>query len=326
MSSLKGFDMKKKILITGVNGQVGTKLYDFLLNQGNCEIITSDISHNKFEFPNYEKLDVTNYENLVDVVVKHGITEVYHLAAILSSNGEKNTRLAWDVNMNGLLNILNVCKDYNINKLFYPSSIAVFAGPFQDGIAFQNTLSTPTTMYGINKLAGENLCHYYHQKFGLDIRSIRYPGIIGPENNAGGGTTDYAVEIFHHAVRESNYDCFLSAPTILPMIYIDDAIKATADLMNTDKENIKIRTSYNIAGISFSPFQLSQEIKKHIPDFRISYYKDHRQEIADSWPAFIKDKEARNDWGWKHQYDLSKTVETIIDEIKTKDFINSESA
>ena len=318
--------MNKRILITGCNGQVGTKLYDFLNKKGNCKIIASDIACNKYNLPNFEILDVTNYSELANVVIKHRVTHIYHMAAILSSNGEKNNQLAWDVNMNGLLNVLNVAKNYNINKIFYPSSIAVFAGPFKDGIVFQASISTPKTMYGINKLAGENLCNYYHEKFGLDIRSLRYPGIIGPENNAGGGTTDYAVEIFHHAIADGIYNCFLSAPTTLPMIYIDDAIRATIEIMNAPKENISIRTSYNLSGISFSPFQLSQEIKKHIPDFIITYFKDNRQQIADSWPQFIKAYEAENHWGWKPKFGLSEIVETIISIIKSSSYSNSNIA
>ncbi|MBL57199.1 MAG: NAD-dependent epimerase [Flavobacteriales bacterium] len=318
--------MKKRILITGCNGQVGTKLYDFLNHKGNCKIIASDIAENKFDLPNFERLDVTNYAEIANVVVKHRVTQIYHMAAILSSKGEINNQLAWDVNMNGLLNVLNIAKDYNINKVFYPSSIAVFAGPFDDGIVYQSSICTPKTMYGINKLAGENLCNYYHTKYGLDIRSLRYPGIIGPENNAGGGTTDYAVEIFHHALDEGCYDCFLSAPTTLPMIYIDDAIRATIELMKAPKKLVQIRTSYNIGGLSFSPFQLSQEIKKHIPDFRITYFKDHRQEIADSWPFYIKDNEARLHWGWKPQFGLSEIVETVISTLKATTYTNSNTA
>ena len=318
--------MKKRILITGANGQVGTKLYEYLMQFGNCQIIASDISENKFNFPEYEKLDVTSYSDYVDIVVKHGITQVYHMAAILSSKGEINNQLAWNVNMNGLMNTLNIAKEYNINKIFYPSSIAVFAEPFENGIANQNTISTPTTMYGMNKLAGENLCNYYHHKFGLDIRSIRYPGIIGPENNAGGGTTDYAVEIFHHAVKNESYNCFLSAPTTLPMIYIDDAIRATIELMRSEKDKIKIRTSYNLAGISFSPYQIAQEIKKHIPNFRMTYFQDHRQSIADSWPQYINDDEARRDWGWKHEYDLAKMTQFILDQLIPNQYQNIETA
>lgn len=318
--------MKRKILITGANGQVGTKLFESLMEKGNCIVIASDIGDNKFNYPLFEQLDVTDYENLTDIIIKHGVTQIYHMAAILSSNGEKDTQLAWNVNMNGLLNVLEAARHYNINKLFYPSSIAVFAGPYPDGIAFQNTISTPSTMYGINKLAGENLCAYYSDKHNLDIRSLRYPGIIGPDNNAGGGTTDYAVEIFHHAVQDSYYNCFLSAPTTLPMIYIDDAIRATLEIMKAPKSSLSIKTSYNLAGVSFNPFQLSREIKKHIPDFRISYFKDHRQDIADSWPQFIKDKDARKDWNWKPEFDLEKMVGQIINIILTNEFPKNESA
>lgn len=318
--------MKRKILITGVNGQVGIKLYAELAKTVNCEIVASDITDNIFNFPNYEKLDVTNYQLLHQIAKKHKISEVFHLAAILSSKGEKNPELAWNVNMNGLLNILNLVKNLNISKLFTPSSIAVFAAPFKNNTALQNSISTPSTMYGINKLAGENLCNYYHTKYGLDIRSIRYPGIIGPENNAGGGTTDYAVEIFHSAVESSHYDCFLSAPTTLPMIYIDDAIRATMEIMEVNKNRIQIRTSYNLAGSSFNPHQLYKEIKKHIPDFRISFFKDQRQKIADSWPHFIDDKEARDHWGWKPRYGLSEMVECVIDIIKSKTLPNNQTA
>ncbi len=318
--------MNRKILITGANGQVGTRLYAELAKNINCQITTSDITENKFSFPNYEKIDVTDFEKLITIAKKHEINEIFHMAAILSSNGEKNPNLAWDVNMNGFLNVLNLAKTLKIKKLFYPSSIAVFSSPYNKGVAFQNTISIPKTMYGINKLTGENLCKYYHLKYGLDIRSIRYPGIIGPENCAGGGTTDYAVEIFHDAIEKNFYNCFLSAPTTLPMIYIDDAIRATLEIMEVRSERIKIRTSYNLAGISFNPFELSQEIKKHIPDFRITYFKDPRQIIADSWPNFINDLEARNHWGWNPKFELSHMVEFIIDLIKSQNSPASQSA
>ena len=318
--------MKKNILITGVNGQVGTKLYDFLNQISGFQIIASDIGENKYDFPIYEKLDVTNREDITQMVKKHKINEIYHLAAILSSAGEQNNQLAWDVNMNGLMNVLCVARDCKINRFFYPSSIAVFGGPFPNGVAHQDLLSTPTTMYGINKLAGENLCNYFQKSFNMDIRSLRYPGIIGPENNAGGGTTDYAVEIFHDAVEKGSYKCFLSEHTILPMIYIDDAIRATLEIMRAQESKITIKTSYNLAGFSFSPFQLAQEISKIIPNFSISYFKDHRQDIADSWPQRIDDEAAKNDWGWKPGFGLKEMTSTIIDSISLNNFTNSNSA
>ena len=318
--------MKKNILITGVNGQVGTKLYEVLNEIGGSNIIASDLGNNKYDFSNYKVLDVTNKEDVRVIVDKYNVNEIYHLAAILSSSGEKNTQLAWDVNMSGLMNVLSVARDCNVKRLFYPSSIAVFGGPFNDGIANQELLSTPTTMYGINKLAGENLCHYFNKKFQLDIRSLRYPGIIGPENNAGGGTTDYAVEIFHHAIEQGFYNCFLSAHSILPMIYIDDAIRATLEIMMVPESKIKIKTSYNLAGFSFSPFQLSQEIKKIIPGFKITYYKDHRQAIADSWPQKINDDSAKKDWGWLPEFDIKKMTSAIIDSINLSSYSNSNSA
>tara|TARA_Y100001933_G_C18972485_1_gene553165 strand:+ start:650 stop:1606 length:957 start_codon:yes stop_codon:yes gene_type:complete len=318
--------MKKNILITGVNGQVGTKLFDFLNQLSGYKIISSDIGENRYNFPNYKNLDVTDRKSITNVIKRYEINEIYHLAAILSSTGEQNNQLAWEVNMNGLMNVLSAARDCKVSRLFYPSSIAVFGGPFPNGIAHQNLLSTPTTMYGINKLAGENLCNYFSMKFGLDIRSLRYPGIIGPENNAGGGTTDYAVEIFHDAVERGSYRCFLSEHTILPMIYIDDAIRATLEIMKADESKIKIKTSYNLAGFSFSPFQLSQEIKNLIPNFKISYYTDHRQAIADSWPQKINDDAAKNDWGWQPKFGIREMTSTIIDSITLNNYTNSNSA
>ncbi len=318
--------MKKNILITGVNGQVGTKLYEFLNEITGFKLVASDLGDNRYDFSNYEVLDVTNRMNVKAIVKKYAIDEIYHLAAILSSAGEQNNQLAWEVNMNGLMNVLCVARDCGVKRLFYPSSIAVFGGPFKNGVAHQELLSTPTTMYGINKLAGENLCNYFNKKFDLDIRSLRYPGIIGPENNAGGGTTDYAVEIFHDAVEQGSYDCFLSAHSILPMIYIDDAIRATLEIMMVPESKIKIKTSYNLAGFSFSPFQLAQEIKKIIPNFKISYYKDHRQTIADSWPQQIDDAPAKKDWGWFPEFGIAKMTSTIIDSINLSNYSNSNSA
>ena len=318
--------MKKNILITGVNGQVGTKLYENLNQISGFEIIASDIGENRNGFSNYEKIDVTNRKNITQAIKKYNINEIYHLAAILSSTGEQNNQLAWDVNMNGLMNILCVARDCKINRFFYPSSIAVFGGSFPNGVAYQDSLSTPATMYGINKLAGENLCNYFHKTFNMDIRSLRFPGIIGPENNAGGGTTDYAVEIFHDAVEKGSYQCFLSEHTILPMIYIDDAIRATLEIMRAHESKITIKTSYNLAGFSFSPFQLAQEIVKVIPNFHISYFKDHRQAIADSWPQKIDDAVARNDWGWKPSFGLREMTSKIIDSISLNNFTNSNIA
>lgn len=318
--------MKKVILITGCCGQVGSQIYNYLVLHQKAKVIASDIKLSADQFKFYEQINVVDYQSLLGVVRRHKVTEIYHLAAILSSAGEKDIERAWKTNINGLLNVLNICRDEKVSKLFFPSSIAVFGGEIKNKIATQTQVLTPTTMYGVSKAAGENLCNYYFHKFGVDVRSIRYPGIIGPQLNIGGGTTDYAVEIFHSALGSGKFSCFLSADTILPMIYIEDAIKATVNIMNAPAKNIKIRTSYNLAGFSFSPKMISAEIKKIIPEFVMNYTPDYRQHIADSWPRYINDEEAKKDWNWSHSFNLQLMVETIIDEIKSYDYQNSNIA
>nr|5Z75_A Chain A, Artificial L-threonine 3-dehydrogenase [synthetic construct]5Z75_B Chain B, Artificial L-threonine 3-dehydrogenase [synthetic construct]5Z75_C Chain C, Artificial L-threonine 3-dehydrogenase [synthetic construct]5Z75_D Chain D, Artificial L-threonine 3-dehydrogenase [synthetic construct] len=302
-----------KILVIGACGQIGTELTVALREiYGNENVVASDIREPNEESGPFEKLDVMDKERLEEIVEKHKITQVYHLAAILSATGEKNPLFAWDLNMNSLLNVLELAREGKIDKIFWPSSIAVFGPTTPKENTPQHTVMDPSTVYGISKLAGERWCEYYHEKYGVDVRSIRYPGLISWKTPPGGGTTDYAVDIFHKALEDGKYTCFLSEDTALPMMYMDDAIRATIELMEAPAENIKIRSSYNLAGMSFTPEEIAEEIKKHIPDFEISYEPDFRQAIADSWPASIDDSVARKDWGWKPEYDLDKMTEDML--------------
>lgn len=311
---------KGNILVIGASGQIGVELTLALRKMyGNNRVMASDLREEnellKGTGP-YVSLDVMNKEMLHVLVLRQNITQIYLLAAILSATGEKNPHLAWNLNMQGLLNVLDIAREENIQKVFWPSSIAVF-GPTSPKINCpQQTIIEPTTVYGISKYAGEFWCNYYYQKFGVDVRSIRYPGLISYKSAPGGGTTDYAVEIYLEAVEKKTYTCFLEENTYLPMMYMQDAIKATIDLMHAPKENIKIRTSYNISGISFSPKEISLEIKKHIPEFTINYKPDSRQHIANSWPQSIDDSKAREDWGWSHQYDLQKMTEDMLQNLQ----------
>jgi len=260
----------------------------------------------------FEQLDVLNKDALFAIVKKHGIKQIYLLAALLSATGEQNPMFAWKLNMEGLFNVLDLAKEKHITKVYWPSSIAVF-GPTTPRINTpQFTVMEPSTVYGISKQAGERWCEWYFRKFNVDVRSLRYPGLIGWKSAPGGGTTDYAVHIFHEAIKNKNYECFLSANTALPMMHMEDAIRATIEIMHSPAENIKIRGSYNLAGISFTPDQISSEIRKHIPDFRISYKPDFRQEIADSWPQSILEDEAKNQWNWSMKYNLSSLVENML--------------
>lgn len=310
---------KEKILVIGANGQIGTVLTTALREQyGNNNVIASDIRESKFDNSPFELLNILEGERLSEIVKTNRITQIYHLAAILSASGEKNPRRTWDINMNGLFNVLDVAKEEAIDKVFFPSSIAVFGKTTPKYNTPQHTILDATTIYGISKDAGESWCQYYFLKYGLDIRSIRYPGVISYQSMPGGGTTDYAVDIFHKAVQGMNYECFLKKDTMLPMIYMPDTIRATCELMEAPSENIKVRTSYNLAAMSFTPQEIAKEIKQYIPKFDISYQPDFRQAIADSWTATIDDSQARNDWGWKEGFDLTKMTKDMIIQLGKK--------
>ena len=307
---------KEKILVIGACGQIGVELtLELRRIYGGANVIASDLrSENellKGTGP-YVSLDVMNKEMLHVQIIRQNITQIYLLAAILSATGEKNPHLAWSLNMQSLLNVLEIARDEKIHKVYWPSSIAVF-GPTSPKIKCpQQTIIEPTTVYGISKYAGEFWCNYFNHRYQVDIRSLRYPGLISYKSEPGGGTTDYTVEMFHYAADENKYTCFLKEDTYLPMMYMPDAIRATIDLMETSAENISIRTSYNISGMSFSPKEIATEIKKHIPEFVINYVPDYRQPIAESWPQSIDDSVAQNDWGWKPKYDLAAMTKDMI--------------
>lgn len=312
--------IKEKILVIGASGQIGVELTLALRKiYGNANVVASDLREEnellKGTGP-YVSLDVMNKEMLHVQVIRQNITQIYLLAAILSATGEKNPNLAWSLNMQSLLNVLDIAKEEKLTKVYWPSSIAVF-GPTSPRVNCpQQTIIEPITVYGISKYAGEFWCNYYHNRYGVDVRSIRYPGLISYKSAPGGGTTDYAVEIFHEAIEEKSYECFLREDTYLPMMYMPDAIKATIDLMEAPASKISVRTSYNISGMSFSPKEIAAEIKKHIPDFSIAYKPDYRQQIADSWPQSIDDAVARNDWGWKEDYNLERMTADMLANLK----------
>ncbi|SDE55355.1 Nucleoside-diphosphate-sugar epimerase [Mucilaginibacter pineti] len=313
--------MGEKIIVIGANGQIGTELVMALRGIHGAEnVIASDINDPAYAIRNsgpFELINVLDKDNLHHIFDKHRPTQVYLLAAILSAVGEQKPKMAWDLNMTGLLHILDFAVEFKTAKVFWPSSIAVFGPHSPQFNTPQYCVMDPNTVYGFSKLAGERWCEYYHAKYGVDVRSIRYPGLIGWKANPGGGTTDYAVHIFHEALKTGKYQSFLSAGTALPMMYMEDAIRATISLMDAPAENIKIRSSYNLAGISFTPTQLAEEIQKHIPDFEISYSdNDPRQAIADSWPKSIDDTDAQQDWGWQLEYDLSKMTADMLDNLK----------
>ncbi|MBT9186700.1 NAD-dependent epimerase/dehydratase family protein [Zobellia russellii] len=311
--------MEKSILIIGACGQIGTELTLSLRDTyGNESVIASDIREGNESLMNsgpFEILDATDYDALEEVVAYYEITEVYLMAAMLSATAEKFPMRAWNLNMNSLFNVLNLGKEKKIDKIFWPSSIAVFGPNTPKEGTLQSTIMEPSTVYGISKQSGERWCDYYFHKYGVDVRSIRYPGLISWKTMPGGGTTDYAVEIYHKALSEGTYTCFLKEDTELPMMFMEDAIKATLQLMDAEPEKVKVRSSYNLSAMSFTPAQMANCIQKHIPDFKISYEPDFRQAIADSWPGSIDDKEARLDWGWKAEFDLEKTTKEMLENL-----------
>jgi nucleoside-diphosphate-sugar epimerase len=313
---------KEKILVIGASGQIGVELTLALRKiYGNANVVASDLREENELLRGsgpYVSLDVMNKEMLHVQVIRQNITQIYLLAAILSATGEKNPGLAWHLNMQGLLNVLDIAREEKLSKVYWPSSIAVFGPTSPKKNCPQQTIIEPITVYGISKYAGEFWCNYFHQRYGVDVRSIRYPGLISYKSAPGGGTTDYAIEIFHEALEEKKYKCFLREDTYLPMMYMPDAISATIQLMEAPADKISVRTSYNVSAISFSPKEIAAEIKKHIPDFAISYSPDYRQSIADSWPQSIDDSVARNDWGWKHEYDLSAMTADMLQNLQNQ--------
>jgi nucleoside-diphosphate-sugar epimerase len=310
--------MSERILVTGANGQIGKVLTAALREKyGRQNVIASDIVKTPVDNEPYLFLDILNKTRLYEIVEDYNITQVYHLAAILSAHGEWNPMKTWNINLNGFITILDLAKDKNIKKVFFPSTIAVFGRTTPRVDTPQAVPLEPETIYGISKVSGELLCNYYHQKYGIDVRSLRYPGIIGYQSIPHGGTTDYAVEIFHAVLKGETYQCFLAPETRLPMMYIPDAIRATIELMETPVERIKTRTSYNLASMCFSPEDIFAEIKKVIPEAKIAYAPDFRQEIAASWTESIDDHHARDDWGWKPEYDLEAMTKDMIQQIST---------
>ncbi|RQO30733.1 NAD-dependent epimerase [Taibaiella sp. KBW10] len=311
----------EKILVIGAGGQIGVELTLALrAKYGQDNVIASDIREPHVLLADsgpYVQLDVMNSNAVSLLVQKEKVTQIYLLAAILSATGEKNPLWAWDINMKSLMNILDICVEQKVSKLYWPSSIAVFGNTTPKENTEQKTIIEPVTVYGISKYAGELWCQYYFDKYGLDVRSLRYPGLISWKSAPGGGTTDYAIDIYIEALKKQSYECFLSEHTYLPMMYMDDAIRATIELMEAPKESIKNRMSYNLSGMSFSPKEISEAIQKHIPGFTISYAPDFRQKIADSWPKSIEDKEAEKDWGWKAEYDLEKMTAAMLENLKT---------
>jgi nucleoside-diphosphate-sugar epimerase len=300
------------VLVIGANGQIGTVLAQALRGvYGENNVIASDLRPPAENHGLFEILDVLDGARLLDIVQRYKVSQIYHLAAILSAKGEQDPKRAWEINMSSLFNVLEIAKDYKL-RVFFPSSIAVYGAHTPREHTPQFTIREPSTVYGISKVAGENWCNYYYMRYGLDVRSIRYPGIIGYQSLPGGGTTDYAVDIYHKAVLGQPFECFLSADTMLPMLYMDDAIRATLELMFTNPDKIQVRTSYNLAGMSFSPAEIAASIQKHIPDFSISYNPDFRQAIADSWPQSIDDSKAREEWGWKPNFDLEGMTEDML--------------
>ena len=315
--------MSQHILVIGACGQIGTELtMQLRKTHGNEHVIASDIREGSEELMSsgpFEQLDATNLQALEEVIAYYEIDTVFLMAAMLSATAERFPMRAWNLNMTSLFNVLNLAKEKKIDRIFWPSSIAVFGKTTPQQDTPQTTVMEPSTVYGISKQTGERWCEYYYNKFGVDVRSIRYPGLISYKTLPGGGTTDYAVDIYIEALKNKQYTCFLSKHTELPMMYMDDAIRATLELMEAPAENLTVRSSYNLSGISFTPNDIANEIKKHISDFEIDYDPDYRQAIADSWPSSIDDSLAQKDWYWQPQYDLQKTTETMLKGLKNKE-------
>lgn len=307
-----------KILITGASGQLGSELTGKLRSvYGKDNVLATDIRPPEGEVAEglFEELDVLDRERTEEIIDQYEIEHVYHLAALLSAKAEQDIEFGWKLNMGGLLNILKVAREKSLGRIFWPSSIAVFGPDAPKQQTPQNTALNPTTVYGISKVAGEQWCAYFYRRFGVDVRSLRYPGLIGYKSMPGGGTTDYAVDIHHKALKKQAYDCFLEADTALPMMYMEDAVSATVQLMQADEKDIEVRRSYNLSGVSFTPGEIAEVIRQHIPGFEINYDPDYRQDIADSWPDSIDDTPAREQWGWQHQYDLNAIVEDMLENL-----------
>jgi nucleoside-diphosphate-sugar epimerase len=319
----------KRILVTGATGQIGSELtMELRKKHGGDNVIAAGHRRKPSEklvnSGPFEYINVTNRDSIEKVMKKHDIDTIYHLAAVLSATGEEKPQIAWKVNMSGLYNVLEIARKHGLVRVFWPSSMAVF-GPEAPRINTpQDAVLIPRTMYGVTKVAGELLCNYYFLRFGLDVRSVRYPGVISSETLPGGGTTDYAVEIFYEAVKKKRYTCFVRADTVLPMMYMPDCIKAAIDLMEADSSRIRCRTSYNVTGTSFSAGELTSEIKRYIPEFECEYKPDFRQKIADSWPMSIGDSVAREEWGWNPTYDLAAMTRDMIEKL-TKRFTEGDS-
>ena len=313
--------MKDTILIIGASGQIGTELVITLRKiHGDTNVVATDIrpmANEELSSGPFEVLDIMDQNILFDIVRKYKVTQIYLLAALLSATAEKNIELGWSLNMRSLSHVLDLAREKYIKKVYWPSSIAVFGPSTPNILTPQRTIMEPNTVYGISKLAGERWCEYYYEKFGVDVRSIRYPGLIGWKSAPGGGTTDYAVHIFHEALKNGKYTSFLSEDTTLPMMHMNDAIRATMEIMEAPAEKVKIRSSYNVAGLSFSPKELAIEIQNHVPNFKMSYKSDYRQAIADSWPQSIDDSKAKTDWNWKSSFNLQEMTSDMLKNIKT---------
>jgi nucleoside-diphosphate-sugar epimerase len=310
--------MSERILVIGSLGQLGSELVEELGNiYGVDNVIGSDVRMNDSSVGPFEQLDILDNTRLGEILHKYRPSQVYHLAALLSATAEKKPKMGWTLNMDGLFNVLDAARELDfVKKIYWPSSIAVFGPNTPRENTPQNCVMDPNTIYGISKLAGERYCEYYHEKYGVDVRSIRYPGLIGYKSAPGGGTTDYAVSIYHDALETGTHDCFLSENTELPMLYMPDALKATIGIMDANADDVKIRSSYNVAGMSFSPKEITEAIQKEIPSFNTVYNPDERQAIADSWPMSIDDQEARDHWAWKPDYDLSQMTSDMLQNLK----------
>ena len=314
--------MSQTILVLGASGQIGSELIEKLRTvYGSAHVVASDIRNGSPSLMNsgpFEIIDAKDKEAIFAIVKKYNVTQIYLLAAMLSATGEKFPQKAWDLNMTSLLAVLDLAKDKHINQVFWPSSIAVFGATSPKIHTPQKTIMEPSTVYGISKISGEFWCNYYHEKYGVDVRSLRYPGIISWKTKPGGGTTDYAVDIFFKALEQGSFECFLSEDTCLPMMYMEDAVNATVQIMQVNANQINIRTSYNLSAMNFTPKELASAIHQHLPNFTMTYKPDYRQAIADSWPDSIDDTKAREDWGWSPNYTLSKMTKDILENLQAQ--------